>query len=106
MSHHRDHFIDGDELVQDYNFIDYEFGDPARPLRARHYLNEDSVFVDLPGERPATLALAQAAFPPDLLCYFQKRFPVIEVLVADGYKEIWSLSRQTSGKKRPARRRP
>ena len=92
ITHKRDQLRDGQEVVQDYNFIDYWFGDPASPLHARHYLRDDGVFVTLPHEAGEKLTLdeVRARFPSDVLCYLQKRFDRIEVLLQDGYQEIWS----------------
>lgn len=92
IQHNRDQIRDGDELTQDYNFIDYFFGDPSDPTHARHYLLDDHVSVDLPtASKVIALQDARKAFPPDILCYLQKRFPKIKVLVAEGYKELWSI---------------
>jgi hypothetical protein len=95
ITHNRDQFRRGPDLEQDYNFIDYWFGDPASPIRARYYLrNEESVGVILPGDAGQRLSLAEVRerFPADVLCYLQRRFEKIEVLVTDGYRELWARS--------------
>jgi hypothetical protein len=92
ITHKRDQIRDKDGLVQDYNFIDYWFGQPASPIHARHYLGDNHVYVDVPvaeGER-LSIETVQAYFPSDVLCYLQKRFDRIEVLVDGGYRELWS----------------
>jgi hypothetical protein len=96
ITHNRDQIRRGRGLEQDYNFIDYWFGDPGSPIRARYYLRSDeSVSVNLPGDAATRLSLAEirARFPADVLCYLQRRFDRIEVLVADGYQELWALPR-------------
>ena len=58
ITHNRDQFRRGSQLEQDYNFIDYWFGDPASPIRARYYLrSEESVGVILPGDAGERLSL-------------------------------------------------
>jgi hypothetical protein len=96
ITHNRDQIRRGAGLEQDYNFIDYWFGDPGNPIRARYYLRRDeSVAVDLPGDAATRLSLEEirARFPADVLCYLQSRFDRIEVHVADGYQELWALPR-------------
>ncbi|MCH7861889.1 hypothetical protein ACQKOH_21645 [Sphingomonas sp. NPDC092331] len=91
ITHGRDMMFDHGELVQDYNFLDYFFGDPAAPVRARHYLGERSVAAYLPGlPEDANLAQARAAFPEDVLRYLQRRFNAVEVLTGEGYCELWA----------------
>ena len=93
ITHNRDQIRRGAGLEQDYNFIDYWFGDPANPIRARYYLRGDeSVGIILPGGAGERLALDEIRrrFPADVLCYLQRRFDRIEVLVADGYRELWA----------------
>lgn len=93
IAHGRDMMFDHGELVQDYNFLDYFFGDPAAPVRARHYLGERSVAVYLPGlPEDANLAQARAAFPEDALRYLRRRFHAIEVLTGEGYCELWTAA--------------
>lgn len=90
MAHNRDLMVDAGQIAQDYNFIDYWFGDPAAPVTARYYLGDDEISVDLPsGDRSLTLVEAKAAFPRDVLLYLQKRFGTIRVLVDTGYEVIW-----------------
>ncbi|MBX3563339.1 MAG: hypothetical protein KF730_02065 [Sphingomonas sp.] len=92
ITHNRDLLFKGDQVEQDYNFIDYWFGEPARPIHARHYLRDERVTVDLPTPEGVSMSLDQlrAAFPPEILCYLQKRFDQIEVRTDDGYVELWS----------------
>lgn len=92
ITHNRDHIRQNAEVVQDYNFIDYWFGDPAHPIRARYYLRDDeSVLVDLPGDAGERFSLEEirSRFPSDVLCYLQRRFDRITVLVDGGYEELW-----------------
>ena len=95
ITHNRDEIRQGAQLQQDYNFIDYWFGNPAFPVRARHYLRADGVSVSLPAGdgQQWTLEAARSALPPEILCYLQKRFDRIEILVEDGYAELWSRPR-------------
>jgi hypothetical protein len=91
VAHDRDQIRRGANVEQDYNYVVYWFGDPSSPIQARYYLrNDEGVGVILPGDS-ARLSLAQARerFPADVLCYLQRRFDRIEVLVADGYRELW-----------------
>lgn len=93
IAHNRDVIFNHGELEQDYNFIDYFFGDTDDPIHARHYLKDDHVLVDLPKvSRVNALKDAQGAFPRDVLAYLQKRFARIDVLVAEGYEEFWRQS--------------
>ncbi|MFS2109590.1 hypothetical protein ACCC88_07880 [Sphingomonas sp. Sphisp140] len=93
IEHGRDMMYDHGELQQDYNFIDYLFGDPAEPVHARHYLGDRHVSVDLPSLRTdATLAQARAVFPDDILRYLQRRFDTVEVLTGEGYRELWTAA--------------
>ena len=48
IAHNRDMMFSGSRLEQDYNFIDYFFGDPGEPIRARYYLLDDEVSVAMP----------------------------------------------------------
>ena len=90
IAHNRDMMFNHGGLEQDYNFIDYFFGDADDPIHARYYLKDDHVSVDLPkAGRVQTLNDAQSAFPTDALAYLQKRFLRIDVLVAEGYTEFW-----------------
>lgn len=92
MAHNRDLMMSGDQVEQDYNFIDYWFGDPALPVLARHYLDDRHVSVELPIEEGQSLSINEAkeAFPNQVLSYLQRRFDSIEVLVDTGYQTIWS----------------
>jgi hypothetical protein len=88
--HDRDMMFDHGALVQDYNFIDYFFGDEAKPIRARHYLGDDHVSVSYESNVPAkTTAEAASHLPAEVLAYLQHRFNRIDVLMAEGYQEIW-----------------
>ncbi|MGQ0661596.1 hypothetical protein [Sphingosinicella sp.] len=92
ITHNRDQIRRGGQLEQDYNHIDYWFGDPSHPIRARYYFRHDeSVQVDLPADAGNRFSLAEVRerFPADILCYLQRRFDRIEVLVEDGYRELW-----------------
>ncbi len=96
ITHNRDHIRRGTEVEQDYNFIDYWFGDPANPVRARYYLrNDESVAVHLPSDASSrfTLEEVRARFPAGVLCYLQRRFSRVDVLLEGGYRELWSLPR-------------
>jgi hypothetical protein len=89
--HDRDMMFDHGALVQDYNFIDYFFGDPAQPIRARHYLGDDHISVSYESDVPAkTKEQAERHLPAEVLAYLRHRFSRIDVMMADGYKEIWS----------------
>lgn len=91
--HNRDQIRKGGALEQDYNFIDYWFGPPSEAMKARFYFkSDDAVSVVLPGDTEnLSLAMARKRIPAGVLCYLQKRFDRIEVLVAQGYVELWSL---------------
>ncbi|ATY33759.1 hypothetical protein [Sphingomonas psychrotolerans] len=91
IEHGRDMMFNDGELEQDYNFIDYFFGDPDAPIRARHYLHDEHVSVVLPS-LPSNVTLAQvgAFFPSDTLQYLQRRFASVQVLTAEGYSELWA----------------
>lgn len=93
IRHDRDEIWDGGDIVQSYSFIDYLFGDSANPIPARYYLGDQEVMVDIPSDRPLSLDQARAAFPPEVLCYLQKRYERIDVLVEDGYQSVWSRRR-------------
>jgi hypothetical protein len=92
ITHNRDMMFDGDQLQQDYNFIDYWFGDPAAPYRARHYLGDDevSIFLTEKDGIPITVEAALTLLPNDVLDYCRRRFGVVKVLTQDGYVEIES----------------
>ena len=85
MAHNRDLMMDGGELVQDYDFIDYWFGDPVAPITARHYLGSHEVSVVLPDRRSA-----QATVPPPVLRYLQRRFAEVKLLTTAGYVTVWA----------------
>jgi hypothetical protein len=88
--HDRDMMFDHGALVQDYNFIDYFFGDPEKPIRARHYLGDDHISVSYAGDTPAkTKEAAKRHVPEAVLAYLQHRFNRIDVMMAEGYQEIW-----------------
>lgn len=91
ITHDRDQFRDNGQLAQDYNFINYWFGDPAAPIHARHYLGSNEVSVILPGAGGRGLSLdeAKAAIPAGVLCYLQTRFAKIDVLTTSGYETVW-----------------
>lgn len=94
ITHNRDQLREGDAVVQNYNFIDYWFGEPAAPIRARFYLDErGKVGVIFPGSADGPLSLAQARerMPANVLCYLQRRFDRIEVLATEGYELLWSI---------------
>lgn len=93
MAHNRDLIVNGGQVEQDYNFIDYWFGDPDQPVRARHYLSDWDVSIILPqhGEAALPVEQAKAAVPPNVLLYLQKRFGAIRVLADSGYETIWRL---------------
>lgn len=83
----------GGALEQDYNFVDYLFGDPGNPTHARYYLADDHVSVDLPNlPANATIEQAREAFPVGVLQYLQRRFNTVHVLTRDGYRELWAIS--------------
>lgn len=91
ISHDRDTFYEGTELQQDYNFINYLFGDESDPLYARHYLNSREVSIILPesaGIFESSIE-AQKSISPSVLCYLKKRFSKGSVLLEDGYMNIW-----------------
>ena len=92
IEHGRDMiYLGRDAPEQDYNFIDYYFGDAAKPVTARHYLGPYraslEVYVDLSeyGD-PQNAEAAQRAMPAGMLAYLQKRFDEITY----GDIEIWS----------------
>lgn len=96
ITHNRDQIRTGDELTQDYNFLDYWFGEPAFPIRVRYYFrNDEGVQIILPGsiQTPLSLAEARERMPSDVMCYLQRRFDRIEVLVAEGYELLWIYPR-------------
>jgi hypothetical protein len=95
ITHNRDLIVDVSGVVQDYNYISYWFGDPDDPIQARYYLGEREVNVIVPMpdvERP-TLNDAQNSLPAEVLCYLQRRFEQVDVLVDSGYVELWSRAR-------------
>jgi hypothetical protein len=91
ITHDRDQFRDNGQLEEDYNFINYWFGEPAAPIQARHYLGSDEVSVILPGVAGKGVSLdeAKAAMPDGVLCYLQTRFAKVDVLTASGYEAVW-----------------
>ena len=91
ITHDRDQFRDDGQLEQDYNLINYWFGDPAAPIQARHYLGSYEVSVILPGAAESGVSLdeAKAAMPDGVLCYLQTRFAKVDVLTASGYEAVW-----------------
>jgi hypothetical protein len=90
ITHSRDQIRSNGELEQDYNFIDYWFGEPSSPIQARHYLGDDSVNLILPTAE-ISLEQAKAYTPPETVCYLQKRFSRIDILTDAGYEEFWSI---------------
>jgi hypothetical protein len=92
ISHDRDMMFEGDRLKQDYNFIDYLFGDPEHPVRGRHYLGDDGVSIFLPDTVgiQKTVAAALMLLPKDILHYFQRRFGRVSIMTTEGYVEIGS----------------
>jgi hypothetical protein len=92
ITHNRDMMFEGDGLMQDYNFIDYLFGDPEHPVRGRHYLGDDGVCIFLPDtvEIPATTKAALTLLPQDILHYFQRRFGRVSIMTNEGYADISS----------------
>jgi hypothetical protein len=96
MTHNRDLIYDGGRLEQDYNFIDYYFGDPTAPVQARHYLDSHEVTID-PPERthlPQTADEAALLLDPAIIRYFKKRFRSVLILTADAYQELWCQTAQ------------
>lgn len=93
MAHNRDLMMNHGIVEQDYNFIDYWFGDPADPVTARYYLGAAEISVALSANgAPMSLADARMALPPAILLYLQKRFETIRVLVATGYEILWTAA--------------
>jgi hypothetical protein len=90
INHNRDMMFEGDGLMQDYNFIDYLFGDPAHPVRGRHYLGDDGVSISLPNTVAIqeTCAAALALLPDDILHYFQRRFGRVSIMTTQGYADL------------------
>lgn len=90
VTHDRDMMFDHGDCVQDYNFIDYFFGPEDQPIRCRHYLGDDHVSVFLPLEGvPKTSAEVTQRLPVDVLNYLRRRFQRVQVMMVDGYREIW-----------------
>jgi hypothetical protein len=91
ISHHRDViYIDG-RLEQDYNFIDYVFGNGPSQVSARFYLDEVEVKIGLT-EGAKVYSSAKAAgehLDPKILLYFQKRFRSIAIITSNGYETLW-----------------
>jgi hypothetical protein len=90
ISHDRDMMFDGGALVQDYNFIDYFFGDPKHPICGRHYIGDSHVSISFAGSVPleATPQSAASHVPHEVLRYFRRRFPSVSILTAEGYLEL------------------
>lgn len=89
IAHAREVMMDAGELLQDYNYLTYAFGDPARPIVARHYLGDREVGVALPGDPPRDAHTAAATLPPEVLAWLRQRFEGVTVLTQAGYKAIW-----------------
>jgi hypothetical protein len=90
ITHNRDMMYEGDALMQDYNFIDYLFGDPAHPVRGRHYLGDDGVTISLPDTVAIqdTCEAALAFLPEDILRYFQRRFRRVGIMTSQGCVDL------------------
>ena len=88
--HNRDSIVQGNEVVQDYNFLDYEFENVGRRLVARTYLFDPLVvYVRTGGEtQPQDAAVARPMISDQVLCYLQKRFGEIQVMTTEGYVRI------------------
>lgn len=77
ITHDRDLITnEAGEVEQDYNFLDYDFGDG---WVARLYLDE-----------PMAVGLRRTGSPPEpMLRYLRERFDVIRQLGCNGYRPIW-----------------
>jgi hypothetical protein len=93
ITHGRDMIYDGAALQQDYNFIDYYFGDEADPITARHYLRDPEAMIDLPQSagNASSVDEARTLIDPAILAYFQRRFRQISVMTAEGYEPLWRI---------------
>ena len=92
ITHHREMMFDADELTQDYNYIDYHFGSPDAPIRARHYLLENRISLALPVVH-GDVEEGGRHVPADILAYLQRRFDMVELLTQGGYQQLWSAGR-------------
>ena len=90
IRHDHDMIFNGSEPVQSYNFITYNFDNGDDPFVARAYLDDiDTVsimFRNAPG--PRTIAEARPRIGAGALCYLQKRYRTINVLVESGYERL------------------
>ncbi|RGP41415.1 hypothetical protein BPTFM16_01721 [Altererythrobacter insulae] len=83
IHHERDFMMEGDDVVQDYNFLVYLFGRPDNPTRARAYLDDVSEVGVIPPD-------GKSRVPSEVMLYLRKRFRKITVLGDDGYEKVWS----------------
>ncbi|MEO1731253.1 MAG: hypothetical protein AAFR64_11005 [Pseudomonadota bacterium] len=80
--HNRDFMMNGEQVEQDYNFIDYLFGETKEPIVARMYLDEtDAVTVSTAGKSDS--------IPDGVLLYLKKRFREVHVLGEHGSVKVW-----------------
>jgi hypothetical protein len=93
ITHNRDIIYHEGKLEQNYNFIDYYFGDASDPLRARAYMDENEAKIILPETTtiPETLSAARAQVDIAVLQYLQKRYRQISIMTAQGYEYLWSV---------------
>ncbi len=73
--HNRDFMMNGDQVDQDYNFIDYLFGDPSNPILARMYL-------DSPREISVSREGGLDEIPESVMVYLKKRFHEVSLFDA------------------------
>ncbi len=97
--HHVDEIRDGEELVERYNYIVYEFESEEGFLTARTYLNEiDIVSIFGPfTSRDMIKSVDAPALETGAIDYFKRRFRQIDrfdpnTKSGNGYKTIWRWS--------------
>lgn len=94
IRHEVDEIVADGELLQRYNYIEYEFKKDGAFCRARSYV--DSIgkvavfgpFISRDDLRPVTAE----DFGNSVLDYLKRRFNLIESLGEEGYVTIWSRS--------------
>jgi len=91
IEHKCDEILDGDTLVQKYNYFVYHFERDGRYFWARTYTHEiGTVSVYGPFDGRGTMKPLSGRLDDAMLSYFKRRFEKIDMLGSEGYVTIWS----------------